>query len=96
MQVSAVFSISWDGFKRKVTGFPQSPGGLFSLLGEDFGDTNGSCDPSSLPFSVGFGYLIVLGAFENAPPSLFKPKYFCNDFPSVTFLFCYRSHLDQR
>lgn len=53
--------------KDKLQGFPQSPRGFFSLLGEDFGGLSGNCGPSSLSFSVGFGYLIVLGAFENAP-----------------------------
>lgn len=67
VQVPAVSCISWDGFKRKVTGFPPSPRGLFSLLAEDFGGANGNYGPSSLSFLMGFGYLIVLGALENAP-----------------------------
>lgn len=49
VQVPAVSCISWDAFKRKATGFPPSPRGLFSLLGEDFGAQMGTVVPVHFP-----------------------------------------------
>lgn len=67
VQVPAVSCISSDGFKRKAHKVSTKPKRAFFSFRRRFWGTNGNCGPSSLSFVVGFGYLIVLSALENAP-----------------------------
>lgn len=104
---SILYFLGW--LERKVTGFPQSPRGLFCLLGKKLRGTNGSCVLGLLSFSVGFGYQIV--SHLKMHPSLhgvtfkYSCKYlnivqifkiFLQWFAPENFSFCYKNHFDQR